>query len=63
MFQLGKEPAWLKWVPVNGHFQLLTQILRGDGITAMDWLAGATLPVAITVTALLLAARNLKTRP
>jgi sodium transport system permease protein len=63
MFQLGKEPAWLKWVPVNGHVQLLTQILRGDGITAMDWLAGATLPVAITVAMLLLAAHNLKTRP
>lgn len=63
MFQLGKEPAWLKWVPVNGHFQLLTRILRGDGITALDWLAGATLPVAITAAALLLAARNLKTRP
>lgn len=63
MFQLGREPAWLKWVPVNGHFQLLTQILRGDGITTLDRLAGATLPIAITVTALLLAARNLKTRP
>jgi sodium transport system permease protein len=63
MFQFGKEPGWLKWVPVNGHFQLLTQILRGDGITALDWLAGSALPVAITIAALLLAARNLKKRP
>jgi sodium transport system permease protein len=63
MFQLGKEPAWLKWVPVNGHFQLLTQILRGDGIAALDWLAGAALPFAITIAALLLAARNLRKRP
>jgi sodium transport system permease protein len=63
MFQFGKEPAWLKWVPINGHFQLLTQILRGDGISATDWLAGAALPLAITIAALLLAARNLKKRP
>ncbi len=63
MFQFGKEPAWLKWVPVNGHFQLLTQILRGDGITALDWIAGATLPALITFAALLLAARNLQQRP
>jgi sodium transport system permease protein len=63
MFQLGKEPEWLKWVPVNGHFQLLTRILRGDGIAAMDWLAAAAMPAVITVAALLLAARNLKKRP
>ena len=63
MFQFGKEPAWLKWVPVNGHFQLLTQILRGDGITALDWIAAATLPAVISVAALLLATRNLQARP
>lgn len=63
MFQLGKAPAWLKWVPVNGHFELLTRILRGDGIAAQDWLAGAAMPAVITIAALLLAARNLKTRP
>ncbi len=63
MFQSGKEPGWLKWVPVNGHFQLLTQILRGDGITPLDGVASAALPVAITAGALLIAARNLKRRP
>ena len=63
MFQFGREPGWLKWIPVNGHFQLLTQILRGDGIRGIDWLAGFALPFAITVAALLLAARNLRSRP
>ncbi|MBK9608154.1 MAG: ABC transporter permease [Betaproteobacteria bacterium] len=63
MFQFGKEPEWLKWVPINGHFLLLTRILRGDAIAAMDWVAGAALPAAITAVALLLAARNLKRRP
>ncbi|MEO8133466.1 MAG: ABC transporter permease subunit, partial [Betaproteobacteria bacterium] len=63
MFQMGKEAEWLKWVPVNGHFHLLTQILRGDGIRAADWLASAALPLVIVVLALLLAARNLKARP
>ena len=63
MFQLGKEPAWLKWVPVNGHFHLLNQILRGDGITHTDWLASVALPVLIVIGTLLLAARNLKRTP
>lgn len=63
MFQFGKEPPWLKWVPINGHFQLLTQILRGDGIAPLDWIAGATVPTLITIGALLLAARNLQKRP
>ena len=63
MFQFGKEPAWLKWVPVNGHFQLLTQILRGDGISALDWIASAALPAVISVAALVLATRNLQARP
>ncbi len=63
MFQMGKDPAWLKWVPVNGHFHLLTQILRGDGISAADWMASAALPLAIVLIALGIAARNLKSRP
>lgn len=63
MFQLGKEPDWLRWVPVNGHFHLLTQILRGDGISGTDWLASAALPTAIVIIALVLAARNLKAKP
>ncbi|MEP6701396.1 MAG: ABC transporter permease [Betaproteobacteria bacterium] len=62
MFQFGKEPDWLKWVPVNGHFHLLTQILRGDGIRATDWLASIALPLAIVIGALMLAARSLKAR-
>jgi len=60
MFQFGKEPDWLKWVPVNGHFHLLGRILRGDGIAVGDWLASGALPLAIVVVALLCAARNLK---
>jgi len=27
MFQFGKDPEWLRWVPVNGHFHLLGKIL------------------------------------
>ena len=63
MFQFGREPIWLKWVPVVGHFQLLTQILRGDGIGTIDGIAAATVPLVVTVGALLLASRNLQKRP
>ena len=63
MFQSGREPGWIKWTPVTGHFQLLTQILRGDGVSALDGLASALLPVLITIGALFLAARNVKQRP
>jgi sodium transport system permease protein len=62
MFQFGKEPEWLKWVPVNGHFHLLGKILRGDGMTEIDWVASTALPVVIVVVALVLAARNLRAR-
>ena len=63
MFQSGREPAWVKWLPVTGHFQLLTQILRGDGVSGLDGVASALLPTLITIGALFLAARNLKQRP
>ena len=63
MFQSGREPGWLKWTPVTGHFQLLTQILRGDGISVVDGVAAALVPLVITAGALALAARNLQKRP
>jgi sodium transport system permease protein len=63
MFQFGREPAWLKWVPLNGHFQLLTQILRGDGISTIDGIAAALVPTILTIGALVLAARNLQKKP
>lgn len=62
MFQFGREPAWIKWIPLTGHFQLLTQILRGDGIGRIDGLAAALVPVLLTIGALVLAKRNLETR-
>jgi sodium transport system permease protein len=62
MFQFGKEPDWLKWVPINGHFHLLSKILRGDGLPPLEWLASAALPSVIVVIALVLAARTLKAR-
>jgi sodium transport system permease protein len=62
MFQFGKEPDWLRWVPVNGHFLLLGKILRGDGIAALDWVASAALPLVIIVVGLVVAARNLRAR-
>ena len=63
MFQSGREPEWMKWLPVTGHFQLLTQILRGDGVSTLDGVASTALPVIITIGALMLAARNLKRKP
>jgi sodium transport system permease protein len=62
MFQFGREPGWLRWIPVNGHFQLLARILRGDGIGALDWVASAAAPVVIVVAGLVIAARNLRAR-
>lgn len=62
MFQFGREPDWLKWIPINGHFHLLGKILRGDGLAGIEWLASAALPVALVALALALAARNLRAR-
>jgi len=62
MFQFGKEPDWLKWIPVNGHFHLLGKVLRGDALLPVDWVASWGVPAMIVVVALLLAARNFKSR-
>lgn len=53
IFQPGKDPAWLVWIPVSGQFALLNRILRGEAITALDWFASYTAPLAGTALMLL----------
>jgi len=60
LFLQKKEPAWLLWVPVSSQYTLLTRALRGDAIAFADWLQSATLPVLLTIVALLAAARLLR---
>jgi hypothetical protein len=60
LFLQKKEPAWLLWVPVSSQYTLLTRALRGDAIAFPDWVQSATLPVLLTIVALLAAARLLR---
>jgi sodium transport system permease protein len=59
LFLQKKEPAWLLWTPVSAQYTLLSRVLRGDAISAPDWLQSATLPVALTAIALVAVARML----
>ena len=57
LFLQQKEPAWILWVPISGQYTLLSRALRGDAIAAIDWVQSAAAPLALTVLALLAAAR------
>jgi sodium transport system permease protein len=58
MFLQRKEPWWLIFVPVSGQYTLLNRVLRGDGLPLLDFAQSAVLPLALTVVALVLFARN-----
>jgi sodium transport system permease protein len=58
MFLQRKEPWWLLFVPVSGQYTLLNRILRGDGLALIDFAQSAVVPLALTVVALVLFARN-----
>ena len=60
LFLQKKEPAWLLWVPVSSQYTLLSRALRGDAVATLDWLQSATLPLLMTVGALLAVARLLR---
>ncbi|MEP6996805.1 MAG: ABC transporter permease [Betaproteobacteria bacterium] len=60
LFLQKKEPAWLLWVPVSSQYTLLARALRGDAIATAVWLQSATLPLLLTIAALLAAARLLR---
>jgi sodium transport system permease protein len=54
-----REPPWLLWTPISAQYTLLTRALRGDAITAVDWLQSALAPTLLTVIALVAVARLL----
>ena len=58
MFLQRKEPWWLLFVPVSGQYTLLNRILRGDGLPLTELAQTALVPLALTVVALVLFARN-----
>ncbi len=59
LFLQKKEPAWLLWAPISAQYTLLSRALRGDAISALDWLQSATLPLALTAIMLIAVARML----
>jgi len=54
-----REPPWLLWTPISAQYTLLSRALRGDAITAVDWLQSALTPALLTVIALVAVARLL----
>jgi len=59
LFLQKKEPVWLLWAPISAQYTLLSRALRGDAISALDWLQSATLPLALTAIMLIAVARML----
>jgi sodium transport system permease protein len=54
-----REPAWLLWTPISAQYTLLSRALRGDAISAIDWLQSAGAPALLTIIALVAVARLL----
>jgi sodium transport system permease protein len=54
-----REPAWLLWAPISAQYTLLSRALRGDPISAVDWLQSTLTPAMVTVIALFAVARLL----
>lgn len=46
IFRQGKEPPWLAYLPVTGHYSLLNKVLRGDVMPMNDVIAGVAIPIA-----------------
>jgi sodium transport system permease protein len=59
LFLQKKEPGWLLWTPISAQYTLLSRALRGDAISALDWLQSAVVPLALTALALTAVARLL----
>ena len=39
-----KEPGWLAWVPVSGHYSLLNRALRGEALLKLAHAFGHLTP-------------------
>jgi len=58
-FRQTKAPWWDVWVPVNGQFGVLTKVLRGEPIAALDWTAMWLVPAVVALLAIAAFARRL----
>jgi sodium transport system permease protein len=47
MFRDVKSAAWMFWVPIMGQQQLMTSVMRGESITAIDFTITAIVTLAL----------------
>jgi len=60
MFSGLKDAFWQLVVPVLGQQVVLSRVVRGDGLGAVDWLIPSLVAFAIAATAVALVSRLLR---
>jgi sodium transport system permease protein len=56
----GKEPEWMKWVPVMAQSQMMNQVLKGEVLNATNLLIAAVVCVALTYASLFFTAKRIR---
>lgn len=60
MFKDIKTAAWMYWVPILGQQQLMTSVMRGEGVNALDAATAAVVTAALAVGIFLVLTRLLR---
>jgi sodium transport system permease protein len=59
LFLQRREPEWLTLVPISGQYTLLNRALRGEALPSLELVQSYSVPVVLSVLALLATARLL----
>jgi sodium transport system permease protein len=60
VFNLGSEAAWHLWLPALGQNTLMTRVLKGEELNALQWLVPLGVGAAVTLVSLRFVARRLR---
>ncbi|MEO5676307.1 MAG: hypothetical protein ABIQ84_02055, partial [Usitatibacter sp.] len=60
MFSGLKDAFWQLLVPVLGQQVVLSRVVRGDGLSAQDWLIPSAVAFAVAATCVVLVSRLLR---